>query len=89
MAMIQEQSARSQQIMANCNARTSAATGAQDSDAARRSQELATMREQRRTGRNVSQNLDPAAAKAEAQAWLDARPFKPGAYAAGSATQAD
>ena len=89
MAMIQEQSARSQQIMANCNGRTSAATGAPDSDTARRSQELAAMHEQRRTGRNVSQNLDPGAAKAEAQAWLDARPFKPTAYAPGSATQAE
>src|SRR6185295_16595038 len=63
MAMIQEQSARSQQIMANCNGRTSAATGAPNSDTARRSQELAAMHEQRRTGRNVSQNLDPSAAK--------------------------
>jgi hypothetical protein len=89
VAMIQEQSARSQQIMAGCNGRTSAATGAPDSDTARRSQELAAMHEQRRTGRNVSQNLDPNAAKADAQAWLDARPFKPSAYAAGSATQAD
>ena len=47
------------------------------------------MHEQRRTGRNVSQNLDPSAAKADAQAWLDARPFKPSAYTAGSATQAE
>src|SRR5262245_21658974 len=85
MAMIQEQGARTQQIMANCNAGTSGATGVSD----KRSQELAAMHEQRRTGRNVSQNLDPNAAKAEAQAWLDARPFKPTAYTAGSATQAD
>ena len=85
MAMIQEQSARTQQIMATCNAGTSGATAVSDS----RSQELAAMHEQRRTGRNVSQNLDPAAAKAEAQAWLDARPFKPSAYTAGSATQAE
>lgn len=89
VAMIQEQSARSQQIMAGCNGRASAATGAPDSDTARRSQDLAAMHEQRRAGRNVSQNLDPGAAKAEAQAWLDARPFKPSAYTAGSATQAE
>jgi hypothetical protein len=88
MAMIQEQSTRQQQIMATCNARTSAATGAPSvSDS--RSQELAAMHEQRRTGRNAAQSVDPAAAKAEAQAWLDARPFKPTAYTAGSATQAD
>jgi len=89
VAMIQEQSARSQQIMAGCNGRTSAATGAPDSDTARRSQELAAMHDQRRAGRTASQSPDPTAAKAEAQAWLDARPFKPSAYAAGSATQAD
>lgn len=85
MAMIQEQSARSQQIIAECNGRLSASAEVSDS----RSQELAAMHEQRRAGRNVSQNLDPNAAKAEAQAWLDARPFKPKAYTAGSATQAD
>src|SRR4030095_2225857 len=35
MAMIQEQSARSHAIIADCNGRTSAATGAPDRDAAR------------------------------------------------------
>ena len=89
MAMVQEQSARMQQIMAGCSGRISAAAGMSDGEQARRSQELAAMHEQRRAGRNVAQNLDPNAARAEAQAWLAARPFKPRAYTAGSATQAD
>jgi hypothetical protein len=89
IAMIQEQSTRTQQIMAGCSGRMSASAGVADSEQARRSQELAAMHEQRRAGRNVAQNLDPNAARAEAQAWLAARPFKPKAYENGSATQAD
>jgi hypothetical protein len=89
MAMIQEQSARTQQIMAGCSGRMSAAAGVSDSQQAQRSRDLAAMHAERRAGRNVSQNLDPNAARAEAEAWLAARPFKPKAYATGSATQAD
>ena len=85
MAMIQEQSTRSQQMMAGC----SAAAGVPDSEQSQRSQELAAMHAQRRSRNNASSNLDPDAARAEAEAWLAARPFKPRSYTAGSSTQAE
>jgi hypothetical protein len=85
MAMIQEQSARSQQLMASCNGGSPASAGVSDA----RSQELAAMHERRRAERNNPSALDPGAANSEAQAWLAARPFKAHAYAAGSATQAE
>jgi len=89
MAMIQEQSARSQQLLAGCSGSSPASAGG-GQVGAQRSQELAAMHERRRAERNNTSNtLDPGAANAEAQAWLAARPFKPRAYAAGSATQAD
>src|SRR5260221_7599821 len=89
IAMIQEQSARSQQLLAGCSGSSPASDGGgQVSD--QRSQELAAMHERRRAERNNTSNtLDPGAANAEAQAWLAARPFKPRSYSAGSATQAD
>ena len=46
------------------------------------------MHEQRRAQRNAPP-ADAAAANAAAQAWLDAHPFTPRKYSAGSATQAD
>jgi hypothetical protein len=88
MAMIQEQSARSQQLLAGCSGSSPASAGG-GQVSAQRSQELAAMHERRRAGNDASRTLDPGAANAEAQAWLAARPFKPRAYAAGSATQAD
>ena len=46
------------------------------------------MHEQRRAQRNAPP-ADADAANAAAQAWMDAHPFTPRKYAAGSATQAD
>ncbi len=55
-----------------------------------RSRELAEMHARRRAERaQPAKAVDLSAANAQAQAWLDARPFTPKAYAAGSATQAD
>jgi hypothetical protein len=84
LAMSQEQMARTQQVMASC--RGGGAT--QTAEASARAQELAAMHEQRRAQRNAPP-ADAGAANAAAQAWLDAHPFTPHKYAAGSATQAD
>jgi hypothetical protein len=84
LTMSQEQMARTQQVMAGCRSGgvpQTAATSAQ-------SQELAAMHDQRRAQRNAPP-ADAAAANAAAQAWMDAHPFTPHKYAAGSATQAD
>ena len=82
IAMAQEQATRMQQLLASCNGGSAAGTSSSASA-------LAAMHEQRRAGRNVSKNLDPKAAQAEAQAWLTAHPFTLRPSVAGSATQAD
>jgi hypothetical protein len=84
VAMSQEQMPRMQQIMAGCQ--DGGAT--QTAEASARAQELAAMHEQRRAQRNAPP-ADADAANAAAQAWMDAHPFTPRKYAAGSATQAD
>jgi hypothetical protein len=84
VAMSQEQMARTQQIMADCHG----GGATQTAEASARAQELALMHDQRRAQRNAPP-ADAAAANAAAQAWMDAHPFTPRKYAAGSATQAD
>jgi len=84
LAMSQEQMARTQQVMAGCQG----GGAAQTADASARAQELAAMHDQRRAQRNAPP-ADAGAANSAAQAWLDAHPFTPRKYAAGSATQAD
>ena len=84
LAMSQEQMQRTQQVMAGC--RGGGAT--QTAEASARAQELAAMHDQRRAQRNAPP-ADAGAANAAAQAWLEAHPFTPHKYAAGSATQAD
>jgi len=84
LAMSQEQVARTQQVMAGCQG----GGATQTADASARAQELAAMHDQRRAQRNAPP-ADAGAANSAAQAWLDAHPFTPRKYTAGSATQAD
>lgn len=84
IAMSQEQMARTQQVMASCRN----GGGPQTAESSARSSELAAMHDARRAQRNAPP-ADAAAANAAAQAWMDAHPFTPHKYAAGSATQAD
>jgi hypothetical protein len=84
IAMSQEQMSRTQQVMANCRGGGATQTAASSAQG----QELAAMHDQRRAQRNAPP-ADAAAATAAAQAWMDAHPFTPHKYAAGSATQAD
>lgn len=84
LAMTREQMARMQQVRADCQG----GGATQTAEASARAQELAAMHEQRRAQRNAPP-ADADAANAAAQAWLDAHPFTPRKYAAGSATQAD
>jgi hypothetical protein len=90
MAINQEYSTQSVQMTTNCMSSANGQAGRLGgtvTDA--RSQELAAMHERRRAERASGKTADLAAANADAQAWLGARPFKLQRYAAGSSTQAN
>jgi hypothetical protein len=90
LAVNQAFATQSQQVTRSCISSATAVPGAPQattvSDA--RSQELAAMHERRRLERASGRKVDAGAADADVQAWLAARPFRPRAYTAGSATQA-
>jgi hypothetical protein len=90
MTVNQEFATQSQQMTMNCMSSATgqaALPGGTVTDA--RSQELAEMHERRRAERASGKTADLAAANADAQAWLAARPFKLRPYTAGSSTQAN